>query len=132
MAGFDNAWLAVSAMRDGETVSAELRPLLEAVYGQVLTEPLNGVMLKRSLVELLAFLDGEGRSNANCWAVDLFFARSQGWERDWAEVNLPENFHDVLAMMGEALHDTMHAPDIARNFCCLPEQLLERVRNLPD
>jgi hypothetical protein len=130
MAGFDHAWLAVSAMRNGETVSAELRPLLEAVYGQVLTVPLNAVMLKQSLVKLLSFLDGEGRSNANCWAVDLFFALSQGWEGDWAEVNLPENFHDVLAMMGEALHDTIHGPDIARNFGCLPEQLLERVRNL--
>ena len=119
MAGFDNAWLAVSAMRNGETVSAELRPFLGAVYEQVLTEPLNAVMLKQNLVELLTFLDGEGRSNANCWAVNLFFALSQGWESDWAEVNLPKNFYDLLAMISEALHG------------CLPEQLLEQVRNLP-
>jgi hypothetical protein len=32
--------------------------------------------------------------------------------------------------MGEALHDTVQAPEIAENFGCLPEQLLERVRHL--
>jgi hypothetical protein len=78
------------------------------------------------------FLSGEGRSNANCWAADLFFAQSEEWERDWAEQNLPEGLHDVLAMMGEALHDTIQAPEIAKNFGCLPEQLLERLRQLPD
>jgi hypothetical protein len=35
-------------------------------------------------------------------------------------------------MMGEALHDTIGAPEIAENFGCLPEQLLERLRQLPD
>jgi hypothetical protein len=131
MAGFDQAWLAVSGARHGEPVSNRLRPLLEAVYQQVLAEPIDLATLKKSLVELLTFMGGEGRSNANCWAADLFFAHSRDWERDWAEVNLPESFHDVLAMMGEALHDTVHAPEIARDFGCLPEQLLERVRNLP-
>ena len=47
-----------------------------------------------------------------------------------AEQNLPEDFHDVLAMMGEALHDTVQAPEIAENFGCLPEQLLEKVDHL--
>lgn len=54
------------------------------------------------------------------------------WETDWVERNLPEGIHDVLSMMGQALHDTVQAPEIARNFGCLPEQLLERVRNLLD
>jgi hypothetical protein len=129
MGSFHQAWLAVSGLRNGEPVSDGLRPLLEAVYQQVLAVPVDLATLKRSLVDLLAFLSGEGRSNANCRATDLFFA--QGWERDWAEQNLPQNFHDVLAMMGEALHDTVQAPKIAENFGCLPEQLLERVRNLP-
>jgi hypothetical protein len=132
MAGFDKAWLAVAGARDGEPVSPRLRPLLHAVYHQSLAEPFDSAALKRSLVDLLGFLSGEGRSNANCWAADLFFAHSQGWEKDWASQNLPESFHDVLAMMGETLHDTVRAPEIARNFGCLPEQLLERVRQLPD
>jgi hypothetical protein len=130
--GFDQAWLTVAIVRDGEPVSPRLRPLLEAVYRQSLAHPIDSVKLKKSLEELLLFLSGEGRSNANCWATDLFFARSERWERDWSEQNLSEGFHDVLAMMGEALHDTVQTPEIAKNFGCLPEQLLERVRQLPD
>ena len=131
MAGFDQAWLAVANPRNGESVSLRLRPLLEAVYHQSLVHPLDSLKLKKSMEDLLVFLSGEGRSNANCWAADLFFAHSRGWERDWVEQNLPEGFHDVLAMMGEALHDTVQSPEIAKNFGCLPEQLLERVRQLP-
>ena len=33
-------------------------------------------------------------------------------------------------MMGEALHDTVQTPEIARNVGCLPEQLLECVKQL--
>ena len=131
MARFDQAWLAVSGPRNGELVSNRLRPLLEAVYQQVLADPISLAILKQSLVELLTFLDAEGRTNANCWATDLFFARSENWESEWAERNLPDSFHDILAMMSEALHDTVQAPEIAQNFGCLPEQLLERVGQLP-
>ena len=53
-----------------------------------------------------------------------------GWEGDWTEQNLPDDFHDVLGRMGDALHDTVKSPEIAGNFDCLPEQLLERVRQL--
>jgi hypothetical protein len=123
--------MRVSGERNGEPVSPKLRSLLEAVYREALAQPFDSAALKRSLEELLTFLSGEGRSNANCWAADLFFARGEKWESDWADRNLAENLHDVLAMMGEALYDTVQAPEIARNFGCLPEQLLERVRQLP-
>jgi hypothetical protein len=132
MTGFDQAWLAVAKARNGEPVSPHLRPLLEAVYHQSLAHPVDSSKLKESLEDLLLFLSGEGRSNANCWAADLFFAQTEAWEGDWAEQNLPEGLHDVLAMMGEALHDTIQAPEIAKNFGCLSEQLLERLRQLPD
>lgn len=131
MATFDEAWLAVSRERNGESVSPQLRPLLEAVYRRILSEPLDLAALKHSLEDLVFFLSVEGRTNANCWATDLFFARNENWETDWADRNLPENFHDILAMMGEALHDTVQAPEIARDFGCLPEQLLERIRQVP-
>jgi hypothetical protein len=130
MAGFDDAWVAVDVQRNGEMVSPGLRPLLQAVYAQCISQPHNLVELKKSLEDLLTYLAGEGRTNANCWAVDLFFCTSEGWERDWSEQNLPHEFHDVLATMGEALHDTVHAPAIAGNFDALPEQLLERVRHI--
>ena len=131
MAGFNEAWSTVAGSHDGEPVSLTLRPLLEAVYLQSISQPFNPREFKKSLENLLEFLSDEGRTNANCWAVDLFFARAVGWERDWAEQDLPDEFHNILAMMGEALHDTVKAPDIARDYGCLPEQLLERVRLLP-
>ena len=130
MSSFSDAWDAVKKPRDGESVSTGLRPLLEAVYEQCCTVPLDPPELRSALQDLLQYLVSEGRTNANCWAVDLFFANSEAWERDWAEQDLPEDFHDVLAMMGEALHDTVKDPAIARNFGCLPEQLLERVKRL--
>jgi hypothetical protein len=104
--------------------------LLQVVYSQSLSRPLNLAQLKKSLEDLLIFLSGEGRTNANCWAVDLFFAQSKGWERDWAEQDLPDTFHDVLVLMGEALHDSVKHPEIAEDFGCLPEQLLDRVKRL--
>lgn len=127
MPGFDDAWKAVAVPQGGEEVSAELRPLLETVYQQVLKAPLDRPGLKKSLAAVLVFLSSRGRTNANCWAVDLFLSLGEGWERDWTEQDLPEDFHEVLAKMGEALHDTVKGPGIAENFGCLPEQLLERL-----
>ena len=132
MPSFEEAWNAVARHRNEEPVSPGLRPRRQAVYEQSISRPFDGPGLKKSLQDLLQYLAGEGRTNANCWATDRFFGLSQGWKRDWAEQQLPENYHDVLANDGEALHDTVQAPDVARNFGCLPEQLLERVLQLPD
>lgn len=130
MAGFDEAWAAVDHPTYGEPVSPELQPLLRRVYSEVLAAPADLPALKESLTALLEYLSGQGRTNANCWAVDMFFCLSKGWESDWTEQHLPGDFHDVLALMGEALHDTVRTPKIAENFDCLPEQLLDRVRRL--
>jgi hypothetical protein len=126
--GFDHAWAAVDHPKDGEPVSAELQPLLRRVYSQVLAAPADLPALKESLTVLLEYLSSQGRTNSNC--VDMFFGLSEGWERDWTEQPLPDDFHDVLALMGQALHDTVRTPKIAENFDCLPEQLLGRVRRL--
>jgi hypothetical protein len=129
MKGFEQVWVSAARTRDGEAVLPELKPLLLCVHDDVTTSPVNLAALKNSLVELLQYLSGEGRTNANCWAADLFFC-SNDWEHDWSEQNLPDDFHDVLAKMGEALHDAVTSPDIARNFGCLPEQLLECAERL--
>ena len=113
-------------------MSPELRPLLHNVYLQSLSHPLNQRAFKKSLQDLLEFLVSTGRTNPNCWAVDMFFGLGQGWESDWAEQGLPDDFHDVLATMGSALHDAVQAPEIAENIGCLPEQLIELVKRLPD
>lgn len=129
MKGFEQVWSSVASVRGGEAVLPGLKPLLLRVHSDVLTSPVNLPALKKSLMELLQYLSGEGRTNANCWAADLFFC-CDDWEHDWSEQNLPDDFHDVFAMMGEALHDTVSSPDVASNFGCLPEQLLERVERL--
>jgi len=131
MPGFEEAWAAVNRCKDGERVSPQLQPLLHRVYTDALTAPPDLTAIKQSLTALLEYLGSSGRTNANCWAVDMFFCNAEGWERDWADQNFPDDFHDVFALMGEALHDTVKAPRIAENFDCLPEQLLERVRRLP-
>lgn len=130
MAGFDEAWGLIARSYDGEFVSPELRPLLQQLYSDILDKPVIPLNLKSSIVELLEYLNRRGRTNANCWAVDLFFCLSESWELDWTEQSLPEDFHEVLALMAEALHDTVKSPEIAENFGCLPEQLLARARLL--
>lgn len=131
MKGFEQLWASIAKTRDGEPVTPELKPLLRRVYDDVSASPVNLTGLKHSLMELLGYLKVEGRTNANCWAADLFFCSDDDlWERDWSEQDLPDEFHDVMAMMGQALHDTITRPDIAGNFECLPEQLLERVKRL--
>ena len=120
-------WLAPKTV---SRLRPELRPLLEKLYSSVLSVPPDLVALKHGLQQLLEFLGGEGRTNANCWAADMFFCLSEGWDRDWTDQDLPEDFHDVLSLMGQALHDTVQSPEIASNFDCLPEQLLDRVNKL--
>lgn len=127
---FDEAWAAAARTRDGESVSPELKPLLQEVYSIVVLHPNDLIGLKRGLQYLLQFLSQEGRTNANCWATDLFIGLCEGWERDWVDLEMPEDLHDVLAKMGEALHDTVRDPSVARNFDCLPEQLLEELNRI--
>jgi len=78
MAGFDEAWAAVDHPKDGESVSPELQPLLRRVVSEVLAAPADLPALKESLTALLEYLGGQGRTNANCWAVDMFFCLSEG------------------------------------------------------
>jgi hypothetical protein len=82
-----------------------LKFLVFRVHNDVATSPVNLPALKNSLVGLLQYLNAEGRTNANCWAADLFFCSDES-EHHWSDQTLPDDFHDVLAKMGEALHDT--------------------------
>jgi len=59
-------------------------------------------------------------------AVDMFLLLDDCWLND----DLPEAYHDILADMGGALHDTITAPQIAENFDSTPEQLLARAHTL--
>ena len=129
MATFEEAWKAACLPRHG-IPSEELRVYLEPVYNCCVAESPDVKLLVQTLDRLLAYLETEGRTSANCWTTDLFFMECAGWERDWAdhESKLPGPLFDVLAMMGEALHDTVDAPEVASNFGNLPEQLRARLQ----
>lgn len=107
--------------------SPELKELLRRFYETVSTDPVDESALKGSLKELLRYLTtSNGRTDANCWSVDLF---AMGVLDHY---DLPDNdLYDVIRYMGEALHDTVAYPQMAHDYGCTPEQLLDRLNNLP-
>jgi len=120
----------VQTSHEGEPVSSHLRPLLLAVYNELKHRPTDVTALRGALEQLLLFLASpEGRTNANCWAADLFFALGEGWDID--EWDVPDEYGDILGDMAGALHDTVQAPEMAENFDSTPEQLLARLRAIP-
>jgi len=119
----------IPEMIDGETVSPELRPLLTEVYTELQRKPVNRNTLKGALVDVLAFLSAPaGRTHANCTAADHFFSIGPASDLDLDHV--PDEFTDIIADMGGALHDTVKAPSIAENFDSTPEMLLGRAEAL--
>ena len=92
MPSFEEAWAAAAKPRGGETVSPELKPLLHDTYTLVLANPKNLSALKQSLQALLEYLAGPGRTNANCWAVDLFFMTDDNWESDSGRTGFARRF----------------------------------------
>jgi hypothetical protein len=126
MESFEQAWERVADTRNDESVSAELRPLLQRVYERIVKQPSDLHKIKGALENLLSYLTTpSGRTSANCVATDLFFCL-EDWGVDWER--FPENLTDIIGDMGGALHDTVSRPEIASNFESTPEQLLERVR----
>jgi hypothetical protein len=49
---FDEVWMAAAKIRNGESVSPELRILLQGVYLQVVFHPADLAALKTSLLKL--------------------------------------------------------------------------------
>jgi hypothetical protein len=103
-----------------------LQPLVETLNARLTDRPLDLPAIKRAMIALLEFLSSPaGRTDANCRAVDGFFFH----DKTWLDANLPDAYHDVIAHM-DALHDTITASHIAKNFDSSPEQLLARARSL--
>jgi len=122
-----DAWANAVTNRPG--VSTALGELVPAVCDAIDRRPANVTAVKGALDALLTFLASpEGRTTANCEAVDRFFSVSEeyGWDGAWD--HLPDQVQDVLADMAGALHDTISTPNVAENFESTPEQLLARLR----
>jgi len=121
MASFDELWRSAVRFR---RASRGLEALLRDVHADLGSADL--AALRASLERLLVFLaSAEGRTDANCSTVFHFFDET---EPLWRE--LREDFRGICDDMSGTLHDAIYAPDIARTFEALPEQLLERVRRI--
>jgi hypothetical protein len=104
-----------------------LRPRLGEAYEAIIARPYDVPRIVNAVEQLLEYLaSSEGRTHANCVAVDHFFCFRDDWQGDWEDE--PEQLADVLGDIGGALHDTIKAPEIAENFDSTPELLLEQLR----
>lgn len=99
--------------------SRELEPLLRDLHAAF---P-DASDTRRALENLLTFLAGAGRTDANCETTHYF---ANATEALWT--SLPETLRGILDDMSGTLHDSIHAEPIARTFEATPEQLLERLR----
>ena len=105
---------------------SRVKELVKTVQSVLYKEIVDLKQLKQSLIDLFEYLSSEnGRTDQNCSAVDNFFV----FDDLWVERNLPEPFQDIFGDI-PGLHNTVSAPEIAGDFSCTPEQLLERVRQL--
>ena len=103
-----------------------LQPLVETLNARLTGKPVDLPAIKSALIALLEFLtSAAGRTEANCRAVDGFFFHDDAW----VDAQLPDAYHEVITHM-DALHDTISAPHVAKNFDSTPEQLLARARSL--
>ena len=104
-----------------------LMPLMRRLRECLMSADLDLPALKAAMLAVLEFLcSAQGRTDENCSAVDMFLTVDDAG----LSGRLPEAYHDILADMGGALHDTVTAPHIAENFDSTPEQLLARARTL--
>jgi len=105
-------------------VDPELGVLLLAVDAELCAAAPNLVALHTSLDRLFRFLSEIGRTHANCWAADSFFLDDKRWASSLAQ--LPAAYESLLQAI-PGIHDTVSAPEVAQNFGCTPEALLEQL-----
>ena len=110
---------------DGEEVSPEIERHLRGIYDGVVWGA-GPTVVKPALLALLRFLiTPEGRTDANCRAVDYFFCVGE-W--DWQA--MPQSYQNLFADMGGGLHEAVAAPEIAEALDATPESLLTRAELL--
>jgi hypothetical protein len=102
---------------------------LEQIRSEMLLPEPSVERLRLLVTDLLTFLaSGKGRTDSNCRFVDYGLMND---DDVWSRIELVESADPILAEvlgdMAGALHDTVRAPNIARNFDSTPEQLLARL-----
>ena len=110
-------------------ISSELKKLIENVHYCIIEKPTNFIQLYSSLEELIYFLTTPtGRTKENCEETEFYFMLHEEKGFNWD--HLPKEYQLILDDISGNLHDTIQAPQIAKNFESTPEQLLERIRRL--
>lgn len=83
--------------------------------------------IKEEMIKLFEYLSSEeGRTNSNCMAVDEYFIVNDFW----ADIDLPDEFHDIISDAAGVLRDAVSAPEVTADLESTPEQLLERTKQL--
>jgi hypothetical protein len=125
MSSFDEVWKKSAGFRK---FSRELPPLIRALHDAVNSSDVSESETRNALEALLLFLSSPaGRTDANCCATDAFFS-AVNIEGQLERV--PPSLRSIVSDLSGALHDAIYAPQIARTFDSLPEQLLERIRRV--
>jgi len=103
------------------------RPLMQRLHEELWRESPFLTEVRAALLDVLALLKSAcGKTDANYRAVDFFLSKDDAWDAD----RLPDSFIDVLSDMCGALHDSVSASQVAKNFESTPEQLFDRVTRL--
>ncbi len=129
MSDFESEWKKVVASTaiKPDLLSPHLIHLIKVVHDNVSIESPKPQGVQRALIDLLSFLSTpEGATNPNYYATDIFFALVDGWNME----ALPDDLVAVIGYIGGALHDVIRAPEIARMYFGLPEQLLDKLNQL--
>jgi hypothetical protein len=85
--------------------------------------------LRVALAELLEFLSGSGRTEANCRTVDAFFCLLTAEHSEILD-RLPAGWQELVDDLGLDLAATFEDPERADRAGASPEKLFERFRAL--
>jgi erythromycin esterase-like protein len=102
---------------------------LEAVRNELLSAEPSAERVRLVVMDLLKFLASrKGRTDSNVRFVDYGLSNDDDvWDRIELIEAADPILADVVRDMAGALHDTVKAPYVARNFDSTPEQLLARL-----
>ena len=108
-----------------DALEAYVRAAHQALTGR----RLDLAALRTALADLLEFLSGPGRTEANCRTVDAFFCLLTAEHVEILD-RVPPGWQDLVDDLGLDLAATFEDPERADRAGASPEKLLERLRAL--
>ena len=117
--------------REARTEGADeaLQPYVRDAHRALTARRVDLPGLRVALAELLEFLSGSGRTEANCRTVDAFFCLLTAEHSEILD-RLPAGWQELVDDLGLDLAATFEDPERADRAGASPEKLLERFRAL--